>query len=97
MDVTDVCLKSLADAIQGLLGRFANADGVRVQYHTEKPRMLFTLKTNDGFVIEVDYDINKTSPEYINQMISGVIIKLDKVRKERHESPIIVTSAGALH
>ena len=96
MDVKEMGVKSLAEAIQGLLGRFADEEGVQVRFHTKLPRLLFVLKTKDRLAIEVDYEINKTSPEYINEMIGGVIRGLDAKRKERHESPIILTS-GALN
>lgn len=83
-------VKDLADAMKNLLSRFANEDGVSVKYHTTEPRMKFKLMTPDKMVIEIDYDINKTSKDYIDGMIFNTVSTLNQKRKERQESAIII-------
>jgi hypothetical protein len=83
-------VKDLSDAIRGLLSRFANEKGVSVKYHKTEPRMKFSLMTTDKMVIEVNYDINRTSKEYIDGMLLNVMTTLNKRRKERQESVIII-------
>lgn len=84
-------VKDLADALKGLLSRFANEKGVEVKYHNTEPRILFKLKTPDNLVIEIDYDINQTSRAYIDGMLENILSTLNQRRKERHESTIIIT------
>lgn len=90
LKTTGVQVKDLADSIKRLLARWADKKGVTVQYHRTEARILFNLKTEDGMVIEVDYDINQTSKEYISDMIKNILCTLSQRRKERHDSPIII-------
>jgi hypothetical protein len=83
-------VKDLADALKALLARLANDDGVEVKYHKTEPRLRFNLMTPDKLVIEVDYDINQTSEEYINGMLANILTTIEARRKERQESTIII-------
>lgn len=80
----------LANALKGLLARFANKDGVDIKFHKTEPKLKIEFMTEDKFVIRLDYDINETSKEYINNMLSSLITNLEGKRKERHDSPIIL-------
>ncbi|KZZ72412.1 hypothetical protein A3765_28470 [Oleiphilus sp. HI0130] len=85
-------VNALAEKLKDLLARFADKDGVSVLFHKTEPRMRFNWKSDDGIGCTIDYDINQTSEEYINNMISALMIKFDAHRKKRHESPIIIAS-----
>jgi len=89
--ITGNHVKDLADGIQKLLERFADKKGVKVMFHKTEPRIRFDLITDDKIVIEVDYEINKTSKDYIDAMLQNIIQATNQRRKERHESTIIIT------
>jgi hypothetical protein len=94
VDIAEICIKTLADSIKGLLARFADHQGVSVKYHKTEPRILFSMVTQDRFVIEIDYDINSTSKEYIHRMVGDLLAKLEQSRQARHSSPIIIAGAS---
>lgn len=98
MDLVGKGVNDLAESIKGLLVRFADDKGVSVQFHKKEPRMRFTWRTHDGLGCEIDYDINQTSRQYIDEMIQGLVQRIEGKRKERHESPIILSSnVGGIH
>lgn len=84
-------VEDLASGIKGLLSNLANEKGVDVKFHKTEPRIKFNLMTHDKLVIEVDFDINKTSKDYIDGMLQNILLTIARRRKERHESTIIIT------
>ncbi|WP_328186917.1 hypothetical protein [Marinobacter sp. OP 3.4] len=89
-------LDSLVDHLKRhIFAKWANRDGVQVQYHREKPLIQFKCVTDDKVVIEVTYDINQTSKEYIGNMVQGIRDHVVRVRQERHRNPIIVNTGRA--
>ena len=83
-------LNSLVDALKNLLGKWADKEGVTVKYHKTEPRLLFHFRTPDNFGIKIDYDINQTSREYVDNLILGIRQDLLVKRRERHENPIVI-------
>lgn len=94
MELTTVGLQieALKQKLIGLFSRWADKDGVSVKFHETQPRMLIKFKTKDNLVAEIDYDINQTSKEYIDNMIIKMLTTFDARRKERQESQIIITT-----
>lgn len=101
MDMMQEGIGTLLRHLCVLLGRFAdktlageNADrdtGVLIQYNTAKRNeVAFVFHTRDRITVRVIYDLNKTSREYIDTMIGGVIRQIEIKRKERADSNIIV-------
>lgn len=89
-------LNSLVDHLKRhIFAKWANRDGVQVQFHREKPLIQFKCVTDDKVAIEVTYDINQTSPEYITNMVQGIRDHVVSVRQERHRNPIIVNTGRA--
>ena len=83
---------SLIESLQELLGRFANEDGVTVEYNTEKRHLIrFNFRTTDNFAMKVPFDLNQTSNEYINSMLKEVVEQLYRARESRHDNPIVVS------
>lgn len=91
-DRTQKHIGSLIEALRDLVGRFANEDGVEIDYNTRLRNWIrFRLRTPDNFALTIEYDINQTSKDYIDNMMEDTIQRLDQARRKRHESPIIVT------
>lgn len=89
-------LNSLVDHLKAhIFAKWANRDGVQVQYHREKPLIQFKCVTDDLIGIEVTYDINQTSQDYISNMVQGIRDHVLRVRQERHRNPIIVNTGRA--
>lgn len=89
MDI-DSNLNALVDALKNTIGKFADKDGVSVHYNQTQPIVRFTFKTEDKLALDIKYEINKTNEEYIGSMMIGIHNALQRKRKERHESPIII-------
>lgn len=87
-------VQSLVYRLKELFGRWANKDGVIVKYHKREPRVMFKMMTDDKLVIEIDYNINETSKEYIDNMIQKILVTIEARRKERHQSPIIIATGA---
>lgn len=89
-------LNSLVDhMVEHIFKKWANRDGVTVQYHKTMPLVQFKFMTDDKVVIEITYDVNKTSKEYIDNMVQGIREHVFQVRQERHRNPIIVNTGRA--
>ena len=88
-------ISSLIDSLKELLGRFANEDGVEVQYNTQQRNWIrFRFLTPDRIGVVVTYDVNQTSKEYIDRMVHNMRTYIDNQRRERHDNPIIVDWRG---
>lgn len=94
-DATTKHLDSLVTALKTLLGKWADREGVTVKYHRTQPLLMFSLKTEDKLAIEITYDINKTSKEYIDNMVMGIREQVMCERQERHRNPIIINTGRA--
>lgn len=94
-DVKTQQLDSLVSALKELLGKWADRQGVSVKYHRTQPLLMLSLKTPDKLAIEITYDINKTSKEYIDNMVAGIRDQVMRERQERHFNPIIINTGRA--
>lgn len=89
-------INSLVDHLKThIFSKWANRDGVQVKFHRDKPLIQFFCVTDDRVAIEVTYDVNKTSQEYISNMVQGIRDHVVRVRQERHRNPIIVNTGRA--
>lgn len=89
-------LNSLVDRLkQHIFMKWANRDGVKVQFHRTQPIIHFQFVTDDNVAAEIFYDINKTSKEYIANMVRELTDHVVRVRQERHRNPIIINTGRA--
>lgn len=95
-NITDQ-LGSLVDALKRLLGHWADDQGVDVKFHRAEPVLMLSLRTPDDIAIEVVYQINNTSQEYIDNLVQGIRQKVFDERQERHNNPIIVNTRRTLN
>lgn len=87
-------INSLIESLKGLLSRFADKNGVSVEFNRSKRHMIrFVFDTPEGFAIKVPFDLNQTSKDYINSMMTRLGERLDDAKKQRHTSPIIVSGS----
>lgn len=105
MDMKQEGVGTLLRHICNVLGKFADkslageqADketGVTVQFNRhQRNEVALVFHTHDKITVRVVYDMNKTSRDYIENMVGGVIKHLEKKRKERAESVILLPSAS---
>lgn len=88
-------VNSLVEHLRGLLARFADKNGVKVEYNRARRHMIrFKLRTEDDIPLVITYDLNETSKSYIRNLVIGIQEKLRETRKARHDSPIIIQSAA---
>lgn len=83
-------INELRTKVSDLLERFADDDGVSSFCHRQEAKIKFEFKTPDEIPVSLVFDINQVSRKYINNMIQNIIEGLEKERKSRHESPIII-------
>jgi len=97
-DVVQENIGSLIRSLQELLGRFADDNGVRVQYNTRDRRYIrFLFVTPDRMKVVIKYNVNETSREYIDNMIGDLKERIQEEKRQRHlQAPIIVTSGKRL-
>ena len=88
-------IREVIEALKGTIGRFANDDGVQVLYHkVQRSRVMFRFRTPDNIGMDIDFDLNELSEDYVYNMIDAMRDKLFEVRKARHNNPIIINTGS---
>jgi len=95
----------LIEKIKDLLARFASKEladekackrtGVLVKYNTkDRSKIAFVFHTADKISVQIVFDLNQTSREYLLGMVGGVKRHIQEKRQERSKHVIEIPNAS---